>query len=337
MGSGDFLHGDVDLFLREYYVAAGAVCCLFTNCEDVLLAARSTFLPLSAKPENVAFELRLWVDDSEAQQSPWPKPYVRGLDDLVFIGLDAKSSMLVDLHTKSIIGRFSSAMAKDSAYWKSVIFPVLMSVLAGSLGLVELHASCLAIDGCSLLLTGPGRSGKSSLALALTEVGFSFVSDDRIFCSLKGNRLCAYGLPRPLKLRQDAPMWFEHFLGQQPNAVQNGENVFHCEPNRVFSRQPSPFSQPRMLLVLDRQRNSGFRLTRMEPIHARSRIEADLLPEDPTVIQAQQPVLEAVMDLPSWRVQYSEAPHIVSEQLVNAFASHFNLRNSLLQCQSATT
>jgi hypothetical protein len=337
MGSGDFLHGDVDLFLREYYVAAGAVCCLFTNCEDVLLAARSTFLRLSTKPDNVAFELRLWVDDSLAQESPWPNPYVRGLDHLVFVGLNARSSMLVDLHRKSVIGRFSAAMAKDSAHWSSVIFPVLMSVLAGSLGLVELHASCVAIDGCSLLLIGSSRSGKSSLALALTQAGFSFVSDDRIFCSLKDHTLCAYGLPRPLKLRPDAPMWFEHFLDQQPNAVQNGERVFHCEPNRLFSRQPSLFSQPRMLLFLDRRRDAGFRLTRMDPIDARSRIQADLLPEYSTAIQAQQRVLDAVMDLPCWHVQYSEAPQLVAQEIVNAFPTHFNSSNSLITCQSATT
>lgn len=331
------MHGDVDLFLREYCVVAGAVCRVSTNSEDVLQAARSTFLAVSITPDNVALELRLWVDDSDAQESPWPKPYVRGLDHLVFIGLDARSSMLVDLDTKRVIGRFHAALAKDSAHWKNVIFPVLMSVLAGSLGLVELHASCVAIDGCSLLLIGPGRSGKSSMAMALTEAGFSFVSDDRIFCSLKDHKLCAYGLPRPLKLRQDAPTWFEHLVGQQPNAVQNGERVFHSEPNRIFSRRPSPFSQPRMLLFLDRQRDSGFRMTRMDPIAARAHIEADLLPEDSSVIQAQQPVLDALLKLPCWRVQYSEVPQVVAQQILNAFPSYFNLSDSLLQCQSAAT
>jgi hypothetical protein len=337
MASGDFLHGDVDLLLREYYVAAGAACAVSTNCEDVLQAARSTFLRLSTKRDDVALEVRLWVDGAEAPHSPWPNPYVRGLDHLVFIGVDARSSMLADLETKRVIGRFSSALAKDSAHCKNVIFPVLMSVLAGSLGLVELHASCVAMDGCSLLLMGPGRSGKSTMAMALTQAGFTFVSDDRIFCSVKDQKLCAYGLPRPLKLRQDAPIWFDHFLGQQPTAVQNGERVFHCEPNQILNRQPSPLSQPHMLLFLDRQQDSGFRVTQMDPIGARARIEVDLLPEDFIAIQAQQPVLDALLELPCWRVQYSEAPQLVAQEIVNAFPTHLKSSNSPIRCQSATT
>lgn len=44
---------------------------------------------------------------------------------------------------------------------------------------VILHASCVAIDGQGLLITGPAGSGKSSLALALMALGAGLVADDR--------------------------------------------------------------------------------------------------------------------------------------------------------------
>jgi hypothetical protein len=335
MRSGDFLHGEVETPLREHYVAAGAICRLSTNCEQLLAAARSSFLPLAGHCDEIELDLRFWVDEAEKALSPRLKPYVRGLDHLVFVGIDAASSILADLHTRRVIGRFSAALAKDSTYWRTVIFPVLMSVVAGSVGILELHSSCVAINNCGVALIGSGRSGKSTLAMALTELGFSFLSDDRTFCSLKGQALLAYGLPRPLKLREAAAAWFEEFRNREPSALQNGERVFYCEPNRIFDREGSLFCRPRLLLFLERQQHSGFCLTRMESRQARSRIVVDLLPEAPAALHRQNQVLDALLRLPCWRLQYNGPPQLIAEQIVRATSDHYELNNSLLHCQSA--
>ena len=42
-----------------------------------------------------------------------------------------------------------------------------------------IHASCVARNGRALLITGPSRSGKSSLALRLLCLGCALVADDR--------------------------------------------------------------------------------------------------------------------------------------------------------------
>lgn len=42
-----------------------------------------------------------------------------------------------------------------------------------------LHASCVAIDGRAVVLTGASGSGKSALALQLIALGASLVADDR--------------------------------------------------------------------------------------------------------------------------------------------------------------
>lgn len=41
------------------------------------------------------------------------------------------------------------------------------------------HATCVAIDGCGVLITGPSGAGKSALALQLIGMGAQLVSDDR--------------------------------------------------------------------------------------------------------------------------------------------------------------
>ena len=315
MSSRDFLHKDAETPLCEYYVAAGAICGLATNSEDVLEAARGTFEVLAAPPASPDFSIRLWIDGSDQARPSWPKPYARGLDHLVFAGFDTGSSFLADLRSRRVLGRFSAGMAADTAYWKTIIFPMLLSIVAGSVGLVELHASCVAADERGLILIGPTGSGKSTLALAFTQAGFGFLSDDRTFCSFQG-KLLAWGMPRPLKLRREAACWFEELRDREPSDIQNGERVFHCFPNRRFGTERIRACEPQVLIFLERQDKSDYRLSGISEEEARSRIELDLLPEFRDVVEEQSAVIERLTALRCLRLTYGGRPQVIVEQLV---------------------
>jgi len=56
---------------------------------------------------------------------------------------------------------------------------------------VTLHATCVAVDGRGVLITGPSGSGKSSLALALMAHGARLVADDRVTLSRREGALWA--------------------------------------------------------------------------------------------------------------------------------------------------
>lgn len=315
MSHHGFLNRNVETPLCEHFVAAGAHCSLTTNSEQVLEAARTTFLPASPQKTPVDFSLRFWVDQTARSEPPWPKPYVRGLGDLVFAGFDPRSSLLADLRTRHVIGRFSIGMAEDTSHWKMVIFPMLLSILAGSVGLVELHASCVASSEQGLILLGPSRSGKSTLAMALTKAGFKFLSDDRTFCSVKQRKLAAWGLPRPLKLRRDIGTWFDDFRGRQPNGVQNGERIFHVYPGPQRIAQ----CEPRLILLLERENRPGFAMMPATGSQIRSSIEQDLLAESPKAVQRQEEILNHLLSVPCFMVRYGDRPQQVAEQLATAF------------------
>ena len=310
----DFLHRHAETKLCEHFIAADAACRITTNCESLLTAARESLLPLETPPDALDFSLRFWVDDTSPSRPPWPNPYVRGLDHLVFAGFDAESSMLVNLRTRHVIGRFSAAMGADISHWRTKVFPILLSILAGSIGLVELHASCVARDHRGLVLIGPSCSGKSTLALAFSHAGFRLLSDDRTFCSLKQGRLRAYGLPRPLKLRREAAVWFEEFRGLEPTDLQNGELVFHCEPPPLGPYRHG--CEPQLLIFLQRQQEPGFCLTPMTRRQVRSRIETDLMAEASDAIQRQTETIDRLMALPYRRLSYGGPPQEIVAQLV---------------------
>jgi serine kinase of HPr protein (carbohydrate metabolism regulator) len=57
------------------------------------------------------------------------------------------------------------------------------------------HASCVAVDGRAVLISGPSGSGKSDLALRLLDRGFTLVSDDQTIVRRVDDRLIASAPP----------------------------------------------------------------------------------------------------------------------------------------------
>jgi hypothetical protein len=58
-----------------------------------------------------------------------------------------------------------------------------------------LHATCIAIGGRGVLLTGRSGSGKSDLALRLIDRGARLVADDGVVVTARGDRIVARAGP----------------------------------------------------------------------------------------------------------------------------------------------
>jgi hypothetical protein len=319
MSTGDFLCKDAATPLCEHYTAAGAVCSFSTNCEALLEAARESFLRVEAPPVAMDFSIRFWVDNTNSARPPWPKPYVRGLNHLVFAGFDSGSSMLADLRTRRVIGRFSAGIANDRTYWKTVILPMLLSVLGGSVGITELHCACVAKDENGLLLAGPSGSGKSTLALALSQTGFGFLSDDRTFCSRGNDKVLAWGLPTRLKLRREAGGWFRQLRDRQPTDVQKGEPVFWLEPEHALGVHRVRRCQPSAVIFLERLEASEFQLSQVWPVEAMNRLERDLMAELPDAVARQSETIAKLVEIPCWLLQYRGDPLTVARKIADLF------------------
>lgn len=56
---------------------------------------------------------------------------------------------------------------------------------------LNLHATCVALNGRGMLILGASGSGKSGLALTLMAMGASLVADDQVILCLQGGALIA--------------------------------------------------------------------------------------------------------------------------------------------------
>ncbi len=315
MGSRDFFRSDAKTPLCDYYLTAGAVCQLSTNYEPILEAARESFFQVGVPPRLSDLRLRFWVDPAAQAGPPWPKPHFRGLGQLIFAGFDSENSLLIDLRTRRAIGRFSPAMGKDRCFWKTVIFPVLLTVFGASVGITELHCACVVRNENGLLLAGDSGAGKSALSLALGECGFAFLSDDRTYISRRDGQIIAWGLPTFLKLRADASALFPELGGLDPCVGWNGERAFQVDPEHQLHFPRCLRCEPRWLIFLERQAAPGFALTEMSPAKAAARLKEDLLPETPEATRAQLETINKLVDQQCWLVRYGGAPQSIARAL----------------------
>jgi len=319
MSAGNFLKKEAETPLAEVFIVAGAGCEIRTNSESILDAARASFLLVDSPQDIVDLRIRFWVDPETRSQPPWPKPYLRGLDHLVFAGFDSGSSMLADLRTARVIGRFSSSMAADRTYWKTVIFPMLLSIVGGSLGIVELHCACVSKNGRALLLAGPSGAGKSSLSYAFAQTGFGFLSDDRTLCFERAGSVLAWGLPTHLKLRQEGRDWFQALQEREPTHKEKGESVYRLEPERDLGLERVLCSRPAAVIFLERQESSSFALSRVSSLEAAHRLKHELMPELPDTANKQAATIARLAEIPCWRLQYGGRPQDVAQTIREHF------------------
>jgi hypothetical protein len=317
---GDFLRIEARLPHRERFRIAGVLGEISTNCEAILDAARESFCSEEDRGAALALSCRFWVDPSGTTQAPWPKPLYRGLDHLIFMGLDAQSSILIDLKTRRALGRFSPAMALDQQRWRTVIFPNLVSLTGPALGITELHCACMVRNGKGLLLWGPSGAGKSTLSMALAHEGFEFLADDWTYFSRDTEHLTAWGLIPRLKLLPSASVYFPELAQCAAATTENGEEAIEIDPFRNLGIRRSRSCEPRALIFLERTPHPEFSVTRLSLSEAASHLEENLLADAPETIEPQRETIRRLVECGPWRLHYGEPPDVVARKLSEFFA-----------------
>ena len=311
---GDFLRRDAETPMTEHFLMAGVVGAISTNCKTILTAARHCFPRHDVQTGEPGLRLRFWVDPKGPTETPWPKPFCRGMDHLVFAGFDSQSAMLVDLRGRRAIGRFSPAAAADAARWQAVIFPIVISLMGAAVGITELHCACVSRAGRGVLLAGPSGAGKSTLALALARAGFALLTDDRTYLSSKEGRMTAWGLATPIKLRPDAVAWFSELQDAARRAPLNAEQALRIDPTLEMGLQRLHACEPQALVFLHRQDRATFELSPMPPSEAAAQLAEDLMVEPSDSAERQQRMIAELVARPCWRLRYGGTPQAVAEE-----------------------
>ena len=237
--------------LSARYSVAGNVWHLSTNSADLIATVRKA-LPGSHTDSNARPLLRLDICVADHDDDgPWERPVCRGRDHLVFSCLSDQSALVFDYPGQRVVGEVSRAVARDVGYWRNIVLPFTLGVMAPLLATVPLHAACIIHNGSGVLIGARSGAGKSTLAATLARRGVTFVSDDWVYLTAKP-RLCAHSMPVPLKLLPDAVRFFPELQSFPAQAAENGEISIPVDPAVTFGARREFWCQPSVVILFDR-------------------------------------------------------------------------------------
>src|SRR5262245_6039959 len=312
----DFLRMAVSTPLRANYHAAGVDLIIETNAAAIHGMAQDSFeqtWDVLDKKEDI--RLRFWVDEESSADERKPKAYFRGLGHLVFAGFDEKNSLLINLRNRFAAGRFTPELANDAQFWKTILFPSLLTILGPTVGLTPLHCACVSWNGSGLLLAGESGSGKSTLSLALAQAGFDFLSDDRTLIGDREGKILAWSLSPEMKHSAGAVAHFPALKEIDHYEIWEGEPLFRFDPVKTFGLRRAELCEPRWIIFLERQSEPAFTLEEIDPEEAVQRLQKDLHRETLTTAEREWRTIDLLSRRECRTLRYGGNPHTIAGAL----------------------
>jgi hypothetical protein len=255
------------------------------------------------------FSLEVMVNHGDAGSAA---PHFRGLQHLVFASFGPSNIFLFDLLRKKVTATVSARTVADRAFWDRILLPIAMGVMGPAVGVLPIHAACLAMGGRGVLIAGASGAGKSTLSVALAQAGFDFLADDWSYLALQQNELVAHGMSVPAKLLPDAVNYFP-VLARHAVGVSLNQELAYELPIQEFGARSQRRCNPHWFFFLERTPAERCRITRISSVQARLYVErsVDRLPRELVeMIQTRTALIDQLTRLSCWKLTYSGPPHI---------------------------
>jgi hypothetical protein len=273
-------------------------------------------------PKKSAHELwlRVQVIDSASSLEP---THFRGMGHLVFCRYGA-NLFVFDLHRKRVDALISRAAAQNRELWTTIWLPLILGVMASSIGVLPLHSACVVSNGRGILIAGESMAGKSTLCVALAKNGFQLLSDDWTYVRTKGDVSECCGLQVPVKLLPDAVLHYPELTAYIPARTANGEIAYEL-PGNALGVQYASTCIPEALIFLERSASGAPSFIPAEQHYVEQYISnsVERLPfELSHAEEARRSAILLMSGLPAWTFSYSGSPQAGARALADLLATN---------------
>jgi hypothetical protein len=219
--------GPAELPLKSYLDARGKLHCeamhfplgfpvrVLSNSPDVLAAAReswSAFHPVFHRaPLEILFDVK--PGNGRSQTLP-PAPAHMQKDSLFMQVADIDNFFIADLTKGRAMGRVTKATAESRQYFRYHFIEAAALCMVSAMRAVAVHAACVRIGGKGILLCGESGDGKSTLAFAGSQRGWTYVSDDASYVPLDRDDRLVVGNCNQVRFRPSAMAIFPELAGR---------------------------------------------------------------------------------------------------------------------------
>jgi hypothetical protein len=217
---GDPVSARVDLSLKETFYPLGFPLEVETNSEEVLSIIGETWQGFVKLFDTPPFRFRIYVRDSDSTECP-PQPTTRIQQHLASQTADGANFAVSDLaQGVSIIWLTKAAVSHRSYLRYCFIESTSMMQICMSYT-TPIHAACVDMEGCGVLLCGDSGAGKSTLSYACAQAGWTYITDDASYLVNSRQDRLVVGNCNQARFRPPSERFFPELAGKQ--VVQRGD------------------------------------------------------------------------------------------------------------------
>jgi hypothetical protein len=306
---------ETSLGYRGALELAGTRCEVLSNSRPLMSALGAWNAEVTEKSP-ITFSIQILVNEDLADTSG--RPHFRGLHHVVIASFGAANVFIFDLLRRKVAATVSGKIARDTRFWNEVLLPITMGVLGATIGVVPVHCACLSENGDGLLLAGSSGVGKSTLSVALAQVGYDYISDDWTFLRQEGEKLVAHGLSPIVKLLPDAIGHFPQLAEHRVHTSLNSELAYEVSMSDTFGASVMRQCEPRCFVFLERSPVPGSEFDAITPEQASEYIASSVerLPDQLAAAElTRKEVIRQISRLSCWRFRYGGTPKFAAQEI----------------------
>jgi len=298
------------LRVEAEYFPMGFPLQISTNFQPALDPAALMWSRFPKLFDQPAMRLKIAVSSDSTNALPAGTPILRGQEHLLSIVADRANFATADLDTGFAHIRVSREVASDPAYFRYHFLEPMAYVLIAARHIAFVHASCIALDGRAVLLSGASGMGKTCLAYACARRGWTFLSGDAVAVANAGRSHRIVGRPFEIRFRHTAARLFPELAGFPRALRPNGKTDIEADPKALNMKSAVEGTASR-LVFLDRglDRADQVATVSLQPLsseEARRELEQGILFGDHSVRERQGQTLDRLAQLPAARLRYSD-------------------------------
>jgi hypothetical protein len=280
-----------DLPIRKKFYPLGFPLEISTNSEEVIAAASESWGSSSKLFDTPPIQIEVGVTEGTSGECP-PAPTCRIRRHLCSNIANAENFVVSDLSQGFSYIWITRDVLSYPSYLRYFFLEASALCQIANLYTTPVHAACVALEGCGILLCGDSGAGKSTLSYACARAGWTYITDDGSYLVNGREDLLAVGNCKLFRFRPSAEAIFPELHGPRTiQRAQTGKPSIEVPANSLRGLATADTTNVRHVVFLNRRAGAQQELAGVPNIVARNFILQRLC-----TIQEKQDVQEGMID-----------------------------------------
>ena len=283
-----------------------------TNSESLLRRVQQLFSIYPACSDEAQFRWRIIQNPPSPSGTGGFRRSAFSDGHLRFAQVGRRNFYALDLRLRTAVGWVAEELAHDEVRLTIPYLDSLFCMTAASLGLVSLHANCVAHNGKGAIILGHAGDGKTTASYLAAREPMHFHADEGLFLELHRGSVQAWAGFWPAVFREESGVFFPELKARARQFTYGELSYYHLDKS-CLQRNGRPVL-PAYSIFLRRAPGSGVKLVQIAPDNAYDRLTSSVLFEEEEQFRQQEAVvLKALAALPCYELSYGGDPAAAAE------------------------